>query len=406
MINFLKIKLRQLKYIESVNDYLKFINKNKLLDSDIPNTDDDLRGVTIYDVLTNKELNKLVNSIGRLDKYKYATTLYLNKKKIKDLNYLDLQFNHTGSGIIAEILFNNDKYLKEISIKYTQITNQTIAIEYDFKLNTILNKNSQRQFINDNLKSTYFLGFMNIPNSYDLNNQNTEAISDREHIYINDIFQSIIVKKLYSKLGRKYMLPIVYKIKYNKERTSDEDFKYIVLMRTLYNHVEDYYILNDITADRNTFYQYFSGNTLPRLPFLKFFQYLGNEFFYNMFNQIEIEELESRVSKYLLENYKIVKKKDYQWLVNKLRALKDSDFKPKAGAKESEMENWEVYYGGEDDKESYFTGDILTKKYTEIYSEYHDYMKTLFTMQNDSIILTVGLLTLFFTLVGVIIAII
>lgn len=408
MFEFLRYRIRHLEYIKSVKNYLKFIEKEKELELNASPEDNktNVWEVTIYDVLTNKELNKLVEALHRLDKYKYQTKINFRKKKFKDLQYLGIEVNSTTIGNLAEITFIDHKYFKKLSLGYTQITNQTIAIEYDFTFNKPWDTDMKNQFIRDNIKSTYFLNYTSIAYNFIFEKKDYGSIQQLEHDYVNDIFQAFIVKNLYSKLGKSYTLPIIYKAKYEKGEEEELELKNPFLMTSMYHTSEDYYVLNDVTAERNTFYLYFNKNYIPNIPFLSYFQYFGNEFYYNIFNGIEVKELDRKITKYLLENYKVVKKKDYQWLVNKLRALKDSDFKPIIKSNLKMIDVWEVRWDGKIENESFFTGDILTKKYTKIYSDYHDYMKTLFTMQNDSIILTVGLLTLFFTLAGVILAII
>ncbi|QHJ71617.1 hypothetical protein [Planococcus halotolerans] len=395
----------QLQYIKSVREYLKSIDNLMTKKEEADNHRQFVWNVTIYDVLSNKELNKLVESLYRLDGYDYGKTIYLKKRKSRDLHYLGLEVNHTGSGLLAKIVFNKHKYFSELTMKYTQVTNQTVAIEYTFNFIKAISFSEESKFIKDNIKDTYFLNFTSIYFNSSFRNNGMQSLEQRERDYFRDIFQGFIVKNLYSNFGREYKLPIGYTMNYKKADETEENLKNPFLMRSLYNKKENYYIIIESFRGYQTFYQYFNGKIIPEIPFLDNFQYEGNEFYYNLFNDIENRELENKVAKYLLGNYKVVKKKDYLWLVNKLRALRDSEFKPNLDSRLQDQKNWEVRWNGEIETESFFTGDLLTKKYTKIYSDYHDYMKTLFTMQNDSIILTVGLFTLFFTLIGVIIAV-
>lgn len=404
MLNFAKNLYFQLQYIKSVREYLKSIDNLMTKKEEASNDRQFVWKVTIYDVLTNKELNKLVESLYRLDDYDYEKTINLKKRKSRDLHYLGLEVNHTGSGILAKIGFNKHKYFQELSIFYTQVTNQTIAIEYTFTFDKAIKFSEESTFIKDNIKGTYFLNFTSIYFNNMFSNNALASLEQREMAYFRDIFQGFIVKNLYSNFGKKYNLPIGYTINYEKNEKTEAELINPFLMRSLYNKKENYYIIIESFREYQTFYQYFSGQFIPKMPFLENFQYDGNEFYYNIFKEIENRELENKVSKYLLGNYMIVRKKDYLWLVNKLRALKDSDFKPKLDSRIEEQRNWEVRWDGKIETDSFFTGDFLTKKYTKIYSDYHDYMKTLFTTQNDSIILTVGLLTLFSTLVGLLFA--
>ncbi|MDJ0332281.1 hypothetical protein [Planococcus sp. S3-L1] len=359
--------------------------------------------VTVYDVLNNKELNKLVESLHLLKYDDYEKEIYLRRKKMKDLQYFRLEINHTGGGILARINFKKHFYFKKLEIKYTQITNQTVAIEYKFSFIKAIEKSERRKFIYDNISNTYFTDFTSQYDNSKIKHTTPSYIHQIERDYLRDIFQGFIVKKLYSNFGKTYKLPLGYTCNYKKDGNKEEEFKNPFLMLSMYNKENDYYILVDI-IEKNTLYQFFSNKNIPDIPFLDFFQYFGNEFYYYLFNEIENTELNKKVTKYLLGNYKIVKKKDYLWLVNKLRALRDSNFKPLNDG--SEKKKWEVRWSGEIEEKEFFTGDLITQKYTKIYEEYYEYMKTLYSAQNDSIILHVGLLTLISTVVGIIITLV
>ncbi|WP_342598794.1 hypothetical protein MHB48_15160 [Psychrobacillus sp. FSL H8-0483] len=398
----------KIQHIISIKKYLNYID-NEVTDnteSEKPDSNQRIWDVTIYDVLTNKDMNKLVKSLYKLNDKEYTKRIGLRKKKSKNLHYLRLEINHTGSGVLAYIEFKNHDYFKKISLSYTQVTNQTIAIEYKISFKKAILFTEIRNFIRNNIKSTYFTGFTSIFDNESLKEKNGDFIHQREMQYIRDIFQSFIVKKLFSNYGKKYQLPIGYTINYEKNVEFENELKNPFLMLSLYNKPEDYYILIDELNNSPIYYLYFSGNTIPKFPFLTNFQYLGNEFYYNMFNHIENMELTTKVTRYLLGNYKIVKKKDYLWLVNKLRALKDSDFKPNNYNESIKKDDWEIRYDEEPSEDNFFTGNNLTLKYTRIYNEYHDYMKTLLTTQNDTIVLVVGSLTLIFTILGILVTLI
>lgn len=408
IINAIKYKIHQVKYIISIKNYLNYIDNDVTENEVTDNTESEktesnqrIWNVTIYDVLTNNDLNKLVKSLYKLNDKEYIKKINFRKKKSKNLQYLRLEINHTGGGTLANIEFKNHDYFKGISLSYTQVTNQTIAIEYKISFKKAILFTEIRNFIRNNIKSTYFTDFTSIYDNEDLKEENDDFIHQREMHYMRDIFQSFIVKKLFSNYGKIYQLPLGYTINYEKNIENENELKNPFLMQSLYNKKEDYYIIVDTLNNYPTYYLNFSGKTIPRFPFLYKFQYLGNEFYYNMFNQIENMELNAKVTRYLLGNYKIVKKKDYLWLVNKLRALKDSDFKPNIDNERIKKDDWEIRVNDEPSENDFFTGNNLTIKYSRIYNEYHDYMKTLLTTQNDTIVLLVGSLTLIFTVLGI-----
>lgn len=402
MINFYRDKLYQVKYIKSINEYLKHINENPD-ENDVTAEQTEeaekpigLWKVTIYDVLTNSDMNKLVKSLYKLNDKEYTKKINLRRRKSKALQYMRLEISHTTSGILADIDFNNHDFIKTLSLRYTQITNQTIAIQYNFNFKKALLETETRNFIKDNIKSTYFTNFTSI-----FNNDIDDFLDQREDQYLRDIFQAFIVKNLYSNYGKNYQLPMGFTINYEKSEEWEKVLKNPFLILSLYNKKEDYYILLDTIVNKVTFNLYFSGRSIPQIPFLTNFQYSGNEFYYFIFRYIEDIELNKKVTKYLLGNYKIVKKKDYLWLVNKLRAIKDSDFKANYPKERIKSEDWEIRYDDKIDKEMFLTGKKFTLKYTKIYTEYHDYMKTLLTTQNDTIVLLVGSFTLIFTVLGI-----
>lgn len=70
--------------------------------------------VAIYDVLDNDGINKLIKSIYKLNKKEYEVdTPYIYHKLKKD-NYINSNLIGQKTGIIADVKFNNNKWLSKI----------------------------------------------------------------------------------------------------------------------------------------------------------------------------------------------------------------------------------------------------------------------------------------------------
>lgn len=181
--------------------------------------------------------------------------------------------------IFKKKYITNIKYIK---LSYTKIDNQSFVIEYDFEFRKAFTSYSMKNmFIKRNLKKSRKL-IKNFP-TYEIKEMNKksefEGIYRIEEEYFLLMFQSYIARYFYTGKRRKYQLLIINCNSYNEKYISEEEMKDAFLTSV----------------------------------------------YYNMFIKIEIKKLNNIITKYFISARTRVKKKDYLWLINKIRCIEEND---------------------------------------------------------------------------------
>ena len=117
--------------LEKNKDYKAFVKTDKRYKEMMERSDQlTVWGITFFDTYDNKGINKLVKGISKLNKGKYDVDLTLIPKRFKDLNYLNLQYDHTSTASLAKVKFLDDMYIREITASFAQINNNQVVVEY------------------------------------------------------------------------------------------------------------------------------------------------------------------------------------------------------------------------------------------------------------------------------------
>ncbi len=361
------------KYKNSINDYLESIASNKSYKKYLSNRDSNcsLYYVKIFDVLDNEGMNKLVQSLYKLNPKNFKVKNYFSKPGLKKNNYANIIISDNSILPLAKIELKDDIYIKNIELNCIQINNQQFAICYRFVLRSVFNNiKIEKEFIKNNIKKTFKGNYQSIYATKNIaTSNNFQNITNIEDVFFRDIFQSYIVNHLYTDLGINYKLPILYCIDYSKANSFEENLKSPSLLDSFYNSNENYYLLVD-NSDKNCgmqMYAYSNTKSIPDINLLKCFQNFGNEYYHQMFENIECLELNSRISKYLSSKTIRVKKKDYKWLVNKITAI--NDFIESNNSFRTE-EEWVNYNAGIKTDKKYINSPEHINKYKQIYNQY------------------------------------
>lgn len=387
-------------YIEEDERYREYIEGRNLLKT---------WGFTILDTYNNKDMNKLIKRFSKLNKEKYQVDLQYRPKRIRDLNYFSLQYTGAGFSSLATIKFLDDKFIREIRSVFTQINNNQAVVEFDISFNKIMDNAMFLEFIKENKERLFdkkFIGFYNMER-------------EGKSFWYSDIyrkFNELVGLAVQSKLmeiaelnfGMNYRLPSLRVINYPQDTFGDESFKDVFLCKTyeFNNGGREQYLITDVTSREGLEMElYFTGNSFSPLSFTNILSSYRMDFYYFLFDRIEEFELNQRMNKYFNESRDKISSKDYKWLVNKIRAINDNKIHMNYDKTDkSEVKGWKAYYGGEETKLG-FTEQEGIKKYETIYTECLEYIKVLYSVGKENLIIHLASMTLIATVLGVAITI-
>ena len=358
----------------------------------------DLYSVSIYDVVNNNDVNKLVKKIYQLKRNKnYSVEISYKKKFIKDINYIRPEFDHTGHGIFAKIKFLNDSLISYIDMTWSQINNEEAIIEYEIHLKKCIDSFSIiHDYILENYKKLrkikYSIFYFNIENFLNDDSQNIQT----EFKYFRTILQQKISKVSTSNYSKKYLLPI--KFTYLIKNKTKKIMKYIekpFLEESFIVDKDHYLILNTIEE--------FEGIEINEVIFKKRFNpinmvvmmsELKMPLYYRFFYNIEKQELEYKIGKYLNSKKIFVNIWNYKWLLNKKRRLDEKRFY-NINNKRSKSIN------GFSNKKISLIDELLIKNIGDVYSENIDYINNLNTINYNTIAFAISVLALIIAIVAI-----
>lgn len=358
----------------------------------------DLYSVSIYDVVNNNDVNKLVKKIYQLKRNKnYSVEISYKKKFIKDINYIRPEFDHTGHGIFAKIKFLNDSLISYIDMTWSQINNEEAIIEYEIHLKKCIDSFSIiHDYILENYKKLrkikYSIFYFNIENFLNDDSQNIQT----EFKYFRTILQQKISKVSTSNYSKKYLLPI--KFTYLIKNKTKKIMKYIekpFLEESFIVDKDHYLILNTIEE--------FEGIEINEVIFKKKFNpinmvvmmsELKMPLYYRFFYNIKKQELEYKIGKYLNSKKIFVNIWNYKWLLNKKRRLDEKRFY-NINNKRSKSIN------GFSNKKISLIDELLIKNIGDVYSENIEYINNLNTINYNTIAFAISVLALIIAIVAI-----
>lgn len=416
MIRYISYKLYQVKSckqfvkrslsVPGYDSYLKHISKKDPGRGDFVN-------VSIYDVLDNDGMNKLIKKLYKLKKdINYTVKTHYLKNNFKKLNYINSNLAGTVTGIIGEIKFNNDNWFSNLNISYTYINNSEAVIEYEFQFKKIICTYLQiHNFVLDNIlkvkKPWYFHTYAD---KSIIKKAGVNELLRLDSIFFADILQAYICKLLYTNLGKKYKLPIEYSMKiYRNNKRKSRVFKNVFL-NECYKKGNQYLLINDLDYDRFELSHYYSGKYFARPMLLSYFSNFSMEMYYKAFMTIELHELEIHMRKYLNSRRNFVSSKDMKWLINKARYIKEQDerisyaLNPENKEYVKSLLDWTLFINGKKKDKDILNYPNNTKFFKEKYAQNLEYLNSIASVQNDKIVIIVTVITLFLTIASVIIS--
>lgn len=375
--------------------------------------------VAIYDVLDNDGFRKLINSLYRLKKHKKTfdvETRFFNRKSSKT-NYI--ANNQTGHmmGSIGSVKFKKNKWISEVSISYTYCNLSQVIIQYSFHFKRIMNSSILiHQFVVDEVvKAKKNLYFHSYANKSIIKKPDYRQMYDCDEIFFIDVLQAYICKYFYTKYGNKYQLPTEFcnKIgKYNK-KVKKKINKAFLCGCYENNNKSEHLLIDEIRQERYIVYHLVKGKYFPPPLMLKYFSEYSMEFYYQTFYKIELQELEIHMRKYLNSYKRFVSSKDIKWLINKLRYIREQK-----GLIQDRIESMKYYNdeclnewilmlkGKKQSNKSFIMFPKRIDKFEKMYLNNLEYIKSISSTQNNTVVIVVALATLFATIAGIVLTII
>lgn len=379
------------RFRQSYKNYVKYFQseEGKTTFSDEGFFNAKLGIATYYDTLNNDSINKLVKKLFRLpkDKYKIEYPAFSTKKRHQ---YIQFQNLSHSVGIFANIRFLNDKYFKSINIAWCQRSNYNSMFEFQVLFTSGLDSFADEfEFIKTyiSLKSKkntkYFRQFDIDSPSY---KNHKKSIIDYHNYFFKYMVQTVINFDLFTENGMNNDLFSIYSYQMKKIDFDNFEVPYLgILLKS--KDKKTLLIGNDLPSTYNSsiMLEAVSQDFLftPR-GLLSWFAQFRNVFYYNIYFDFEIDELNHRISGFSTGSRKFFSSKDLLWIYRKIVELDSSrdsiDFIDADELNRLINEKWEIFYGNIDPDSrqsnpipSHFTKenvDFLLTKYREQYNFY------------------------------------
>lgn len=359
--------------------------------------------ISVYDKLDNHGMNLLMRKIHKLKKNrKYSVKAYYKKPGRKELDYVYGNLEEWSFFSIAEINLKIDKWLSQIDISGTNLTNSEILIHYNFHLEKAINTYKlMHEFVSEHelhfAKYDFHFVFLRLKDlSY------TNYLEQEEHCFY-DYFQDMLCELFHSELGKKYPLPMevccqLKKFNYKKERKLTHAF-----LTSTYKRDNEYMQIQN-NGDRFYAFNYFYGRRYMGTHLFRLFSEFSVEMYYRAFRSIEMAELELKMRKYLNSRKKSVSAKDIKWMINKLRGIEEKEGLLNQELKEETAPKWKKFDQNKWTDENIINGNTVSSYFKELYKRNLDFLQAISTTRDNKIIYIITIISLIVALVGLLIS--
>lgn len=365
-------------------------------------TDEELRYVdfTIYDRLNNKGFTKLIRKLYKLDSHEdYKIDCSFRKKFFKKIDYIRPQFDHSSLRSVGSIQFKKHNMIKEISISSTQINNEEALVAYTFTYEKLIHDENQiNQYVKDHINELAFSNFLPILFNFDHFKEDQRQVEQYNSQVFFLIFQNFIVTKLYSEIGKEYILPKLCRF-LSKEHTTELDnyLKDPFLEQTFREKNKDIFFVVDSTnrPDGISIDGYIFGTSWSHENLLSLFSTHKMDAYLTFFYNIEIDMLERKISKFLNSKRNSISSKDYKWLLDKLRKVEEVLMYDERSNAKNEV-NW-ITHSKRSFSSRFIEKNKYRKRFKEIYRQNLEYLSAVHVSNYNSFILIVTIITLILT---------
>ena len=372
--------------------------------------------VSLYDVLDNDGMNRLIKELYRLKKDNaYEVSTHYLKHAFKKMDYIGRNLVGRETGLIGKVKFKENKWLSEITIGYTYANSSEIIIEYCFTFKKIINTYVQiHDFVLDNIlqiKKPPF--FHTYADKSIIKRANCQEIFKLDDIFFADILQAYICQLFYTQIGNISKLPVEYDMLTNKLSKQDKQELREVFLSECYEQNGKFLIANTLNYDRFEVTYLEKGKYFPRSMLLNFFSFFPTEMFYKTFYSFALNSIESRMRKYLNSRRNFVSSDDIKWFINKQRQIVEQEEQAKERLKPENRENlernrivgWSLYCGGEKKENNDFINyPVYTQYFKNLYQQNLEYLNSIASVQNNKVITIVTVATFIATIISILIS--
>lgn len=372
---------------------------------------------SIYDVLDNNGMNKLIKKLYILKKNPhYDVSVSYYKSGIRKLDYVSPSFDGRITGAIGTVKFKGHHWLSEISIYYTYSNNSEAIIEYQFRFIQIIRSSFQiHNFVLDCMpqvkKPPYFHTYAN---KEIIKKANCQEMIRLDEILFADVLQAYICTLFYTSLGKWYKLPIEYPTLLEKLTKETKRELRNCFLAECYEKDDEFLVVYNLNYERFEVTHFLAGKFFPHSVLLSYFSEFSVEMYYKAFYKIEQHELERHMRKYLNSRRLYINSKDIKWLINKQRHIRDQEPKMESALKfrnehstiKSNLNGWISYYSGKKNTQGFINYPQYTSHYKELFQQNLEYLNAISLVQNNKIITVVTIATFIATIVGIVVTLI
>lgn len=406
---FCKQFVNRSKKLSQYTFFLKYMRKKSFIKTKFIN-------VSVYDVLDNDGMNRLIKKLYRLKKDDaYEVSTHYIKHAIKTVDYIGRNLVGVQTGFIGEVKFKNNKWLSGITIRYTYANSSEIILEYCFAFKKIMNTYVQiHDFVLDNILSVKKpLFFHAYADKSIIKRANCHEIFKLDDVFFADILQAYICQLFYTKIGRTSKLPVEYDMLTNKLSKRDKQELREVFLSECYEQNGKFLIANRLNYDRFEVTYLEQGKYFPRSLLLEFFSFFPTEMLYKAFYSFELNSIESRMRKYLNSRRSFVSSDDMKWFINKQRQIVEQEEQTKERLKPENRENlerhgivgWNLYCSGEKKENNDFINyPVYTQYFKNLYQQNLEYLNSIASVQNNKVITIVTVATFIATIISILIS--
>lgn len=334
--------------------------------------------VCLYDALNNKTMNKLMRKISKLDGKKFKVTTHIKQRPLRVNNFVFPQFDHKAIGILAEITPLSDSFVRRIIISQTQINNEETVLEYSFQFaRSIRSISDYREKvlaywdIITSLKCARY--YKNVAAILQNDGENTDYI----YILFLSIFQGFINDKLYTNLGKNHQLPINVVNLVKKSSVVSKIIKECFVLDVYKKQKEKTYLINNKAYDKWVNETIVIGDKYSHEGLLHYFMDYGMDYYYQIFSEIEINELSSKLVGYFNKEKTRISLINRKWLLRKFRRVSEIklfslvDKKPSGiiGVTKSNKDSDYVQFG-------------VSKKFSDVYENNLKYIDSVYGLSD------------------------
>lgn len=350
------------------------------------------------DVLNYNELKKLIKSLNKFKRKDFVKSIKIYSDIQQIMPIMGSPLKHFT---ICNIQFSLNFFVTELNIEVVQINSYAFSILYEvFYIENIETAiKFVKKFVKYSYKLRYILGWYKFTIEY----QKKEGKIDYQ-FFLKHSFEDVICKILqtfifiycYTYLGKKYILP---------------NFKYCIVDKCEYSNLNCLYKSEDLSHKLQVFIvddfvikkgieitvYVMKENSDNIIDISTVFLQYGNGLYYFLFYFIEKQELNEKIQKYF-SNEKVIKQKDYDWLINKIITLQEHDnpqyYTYKAKGYRHDMNKDLVYK--QNGNKIYKLSKIFNKRikeFIDLYNIYYKYIEIRTNIRNNYISKLVSILS-------------